>query len=525
MNITPTSSKSRVVNNQPSILGFVDTPNFETAKNRAPRPERRNKETQHYRGSSSNSTSRKRRLSPDLSMEGSKRLIMEDETSSFTTPAPSSPTSKTSDPFTVALREMEERLTNNMKNMLDPMREDISSLVLSQKEWERHKTDVQDLKVEKTRLNHKIKEVEEKNTKLEDRVRKLEDKLLESNLMLHGITEAKWELDSTRNDLVIQAIANTVSAATDSEKIDVAKKIPISSTARIGKFNPSRSRPIRVCFASKSDADLLMERKKKLKQGVYVDREYNDEEEAERKLLRPILRAARKQTHYRGKCKMDGTKLIIKGKSYTRSNLETLPEDISAAKISSKEDDNTIGFFGELSPLSNFHPNKFMYAGIEYKSSEQLIQHQKAKLFRDIPTAEKIMAAKTPLECKKFSCEITNYDHEKWKSEACIHCEEGIKAKFMQNSGIRSYLLNTGSKRLVKCCNDRLWGNGVPLHEEKCLSPSHWHAQGILGEILENTRSNIRDIMGINRNTHTPASPPQSCMDTTETSSNVTSPT
>ena len=58
-----------------------------------------------------------------------------------------------------------------------------------------------------------------------------------------------------------------------------------------------------------------MERKKKLQDGVFVDREYS-EEEKERKLLQPILKAARRITHYRGKCKLDGVKLVIQGKSY-----------------------------------------------------------------------------------------------------------------------------------------------------------------------------------------------------------------
>ena len=327
-------------------------------------------------------------------------------------------------------------------------------------------------------------------------------------VIIHGIRESKWELDSTRNELVIQAIAETVHAETDEKKLEIAHKIPITFTARMGKYNSLRTRPIRISFASKSDADLLIEWKKKLKQGVYMDREYNEEEETERKLLRLILRAARKHTHYRGKCKLDGTKLVIQGKSYNRTNLENLPADISTWKISAKESDETIGFFGKLNPLSNFHPSTFIYNGVEYSSSEQLIQHQKAKLFDDTETAAKIMKAKSALECKKLSKEISNYSHDRWKSEAKTRCEEGTKAKFMQNSGIRSYLLNTGAKKLVECCNDKLWGTGTPLQDENCLIPSHWTPQGILGEILENIRSSIHDIMGINgHQSHTPMSP------------------
>ena len=80
------------------------------------------------------------------------------------------------DTFTAALHEMEERLTKNMKSMInnkedkitknmkemiEPIKADTPSLEKCQKEWEQHKTDVCELQLERNRLNHKIKEVEE----------------------------------------------------------------------------------------------------------------------------------------------------------------------------------------------------------------------------------------------------------------------------------------------------------------------------------------------------------------------------
>ena len=55
------------------------------------------------------------------------------------------------------------------------------------------------------------------------------------------------------------------------------------------------------------------------------------------------------------------------------------------------------------------------------------------------------------------------------------------------------------SIRVPKCCNNKLWGTGTPIQDENCLTPSNWTSQGILGKILENVRSSIRDIMGINK--------------------------
>ena len=189
------------------------------------------------------------------------------------------------DKFMKALKKMETRitdtLTRSMKDMINPLQASINSLVASQKDWEQQKQDVKKLLDQKVVLNDKIRATEERNEKLESRVKKLEDHLKECNLVMHGVKDTNWELDSIRHELVIKEIAETVNAATKEEKVDITRKIPITSTSCIGKYNSPRSQPIRASFACKADADLLLKRNKKLKQGIYVDREYSDEDERE----------------------------------------------------------------------------------------------------------------------------------------------------------------------------------------------------------------------------------------------------
>ena len=62
---------------------------------------------------------------------------------------------------------------------------------------------------------------------------------------------------------------------------------------------------------------------------------------------------------------MDGSKLVIKGKVFDKTNLDKLPEDVNVSVVSSKETENVFGFFSKLNPLSNFHPSKFVYNNIE----------------------------------------------------------------------------------------------------------------------------------------------------------------
>ena len=46
-------------------------------------------------------------------------------------------------------------------------------------------------------------------------------------------------------------------------------------------------------------------------------------------------------------------------------------------------------------------------------------------------------------------------------------------------------LYRSGTKRIVECASDCLWGNGMPLGDPACLDSTKWISQGILGQILE----------------------------------------
>ena len=137
--------------------------------------------------------------------------------------------------------------------------------------------------------------------------------------------------------------------------------------------------------------------------GIYVDREFSYTTERDRRLLRPFLKAAKNIPGLKKKCRLEGNKLVIDSKRYTKENLHELPKNLDPMKVTTKSNDQTLGFFGELCPLSNFHRSSFLYNEVEYHSSEQMIQHMKAKLFGDKAAQTLILNAKTPLDCKKIS--------------------------------------------------------------------------------------------------------------------------
>ena len=215
-----------------------------------------------------------------------------------------------------------------------------------------------------------------------------------------------------------------------------------------------------------------------------MDREYSDEVERKRKALRPILKAACEHKDFKKKCKLDGDKLVIHGKKFTLDNRHNLPPELDVFKITSKSNNNTIGFFGELNPLSNFHPCAFEVNGIHFHSSEQFIQYTKSMFFNDLETSSKILSCKSALESKNLSRNIKGVEEEKWEDVAKSLCQRGIAEKFCQNPKLMESLPNTGNKVLVESAANKLWGTGVPLHKSGCLDSTLWTGHGILGEIL-----------------------------------------
>ena len=303
--------------------------------------------------------------------------------------------------------------------------------------------------------------------------------------------ETIWESSDTTKEKILTAILHTISGDTAEDRMDQSHKVPIKDVKCVGKYIPMYTHPVLVEFYHKSDADFLLSNRTHLPKGVYIDKQYSEETEKEHHRLRPILRMARKHDNFKGKCKMEGPNLIIKGRNYSSKNLHLLPDEINGYRATSRIDENekVRGFFRELNPLSNFHPTQFSINDITYHSSEQFIQHQKSVMFGDQSTEKMILMAEAPLECKSIGNNISNFNATDWKENAKAMC--CLLAKFEQHPLLAKLLTRTNGYKLVECCNDKVWGTGVPLHVPNALKPTEWHSQGLLGEMLETVRDII----------------------------------
>ena len=290
-------------------------------------------------------------------------------------------------------------------------------------------------------------------------------------------------------------MAKTVTSdESDEDKQKKVKKFKIVKASRLGSKAEHKTQPVRVQYENTDAVNTLLSNRKNLPVGVYVDREHSMETTKNRRTLRPYFNAAKKSPEYFTKCKLEGDVLVLKGTRYTVNNLHELPDNLNGFHASSRSDTDTFAFFGELNLLSNFHTSHFNLDGVNYQNSEQYIQSEKARYFKDERTASNILRATSGFECKRLSREIKNYKHDEWKHVAREVCQPGITAKYEQNPQLMDLLFSIGEKLIVEATRDPVWGTGVQLTNPNVLDHNKWHGNGILSDILMEIRAHHREL-------------------------------
>ena len=125
-----------------------------------------------------------------------------------------------------------------------------------------------------------------------------------------------------------------------------------------------------------------------------------------------------------------------------------------------------------------------MVDGILFKSAEHYIQYQKSLLFGDSITANQILKSQTPIEAKRLSYNIADFNVQCWMKEGYELCEKGIREKFIQNTPLLEMLKNTGSLIFAEASKDKTWGTGIPLRDTNALCTSKWKNNGWLSRLL-----------------------------------------
>ena len=95
--------------------------------------------------------------------------------------------------------------------------------------------------------------------------------------MVHSIEDQAWELTDITREKTLTAISHVANGKTPLEKLNIARKIPIRNIKRVGEYAKNKHRPVSIKFVNRASADFLIDHKKQLPKGVFVDREYNSE--------------------------------------------------------------------------------------------------------------------------------------------------------------------------------------------------------------------------------------------------------
>lgn len=142
--------------------------------------------------------------------------------------------------------------------------------------------------------------------------------------------------------------------------------------------------------------------------------------------------------------------------------------------------------------LSQWWPAAFEVDGIDYRHAEGFMMAEKARLFGDAATLERILAADHPGEAKKLGRLVAGFDHDVWERHAFDVVVRGNLAKFGRHPELGAYLLGTGTKVLVEASPvDRIWGIGLPADDRRAQAPSEWLGRNLLGFALMAVRDQL----------------------------------
>ena len=207
-------------------------------------------------------------------------------------------------------------IDSSVKEALVTLSKNVNSAIEQNPTVKQHGEQLDSLETENMILKTKMYAMEGKQRQMDKKISAMECKALQNNLIFKGIPEIEWEKETQSKKKVYEELSKLTDGDTDQAKLKTAKKMSIRMCKRIGRYSKDRSRPLSVEFLCKEDVEFILTKKTNLRAGIYVDREYPIEIEKKRKLLRPILTAAKKQKKFRKRCKMVNDVLVIKGKKY-----------------------------------------------------------------------------------------------------------------------------------------------------------------------------------------------------------------
>ena len=144
-------------------------------------------------------------------------------------------------------------------------------------------------------------------------------------------------------------------------------------------------------------------------------------------------------------------------------------------------------FWGGI--FSQWHPSSFQIDGVTYNTAEQYMMAEKARMFGDKLSEQKIMMMPDPKAQKALGRKVVGFVAEKWNASARDIVYKGNVAKFTQNPSLLKNLLDTRGTVLVEASPyDTIWGIGLAESDPRAKLRAQWKGLNWLGEVLTKVR-------------------------------------
>lgn len=143
--------------------------------------------------------------------------------------------------------------------------------------------------------------------------------------------------------------------------------------------------------------------------------------------------------------------------------------------------------------LSQWYHTSFIVNGRNYPTTEHFMMAEKARLFLDAAAEKRILLAKSPGEAKEIGRQVRHFDQATWEAKRFAIVVEGNMAKFSQNEGLKTFLIQTKKRVLVEASPvDRIWGIGLAKESKEAQNSLLWRGDNLLGFAL----MEVRDCIG-----------------------------
>ena len=319
------------------------------------------------------------------------------------------------------------------------------------------------LRMQVSLLNHQ-------NSQLHDRIVEQEDYSRRENLVISGIQESKGE----NCFIVAQRFFEHMGF----------DHIFIQRCHRVGVMRNQGPRDLLVRLLHFPDKMMIMNNRKKLPNGIYINDDHAPETKRKINTLRPVFKEAKKIDP---STTMSKDKLFFKTKQFSVKNIHSI--NINTENLSEKYTKDVIAFAGRYSRLSNLNPCPVQIEGTVYSSSEHFYQYQKCLANGNIKAAAAVLLASEPEDAMAAGSAVKPPPEWTFKEGAKI-MEKVLRVKF-SSKPMRDKLLSTETRQIVEATRNPIWGIGQPFTSPNILQPGTHNGKNLLGQILMKLRGEL----------------------------------